>query len=133
MEPCLVKPFQPVVPESLPLGKLPFSPAAAVDDLVFVSGQASTGPDGTVVSDTFEGEMRRALTNLMRILGAVGLTLDDVAQVRAYLADPADLPQYNEIYREYYSEPFPARTTLTGCLVGLKFEIDATAVRGRAA
>jgi 2-iminobutanoate/2-iminopropanoate deaminase len=124
-----VKPFEPVVPESLPLGKLPFSPAAVVGPFVFVSGQASTNAEGEIVADTFAGEMRRSLTNLVHILASAELTLDDVAQVRSYVADAADLPEYNAIYREYFSEPFPARTTLTGCLVGLKFEIDATAVR----
>lgn len=124
-----MKPFEPIVPESLPLGRLPFSPATAVDRLVFVSGQASTSPDGSIVQDSFEGEMRRSLANLMQVLSAGDLTLDDVVQVRSYVADPVDLPRYNEIYREFFSAPFPARTTLTGCLVGIKFEIDATAVR----
>lgn len=124
-----MKPFEPVVPESLPLGRLPFSPAAVVGHFVFVSGQASTSPEGEIVADTFTGEMHRSLANLVRILAHADLTLDDVAQVRAYVADATDLPEYNAIYREYFSEPFPARTTLTGCLVGLKFEIDATAVR----
>jgi len=124
-----VKPFEPVVPESLPLGRLPFSPAAAVGQFVFVSGQASTNAEGEVVADTFAGEMHRSLANLVHILAYAELTLDDVAQVRSYVADAADLPEYNVIYREYFSKPFPARTTLTGCLVGLKFEIDATAVR----
>ncbi len=124
-----MRPFEPVVPESLPLGRLPFSPAVVVGDLILVSGQASTSPEGDIVTDTFEGEMRRSLANLVQILASTGLTLDDVVQVRSYLADASDLPQYNAIYREYFSEPYPARTTLTGCLTGLKFEIDATAVR----
>jgi 2-iminobutanoate/2-iminopropanoate deaminase len=128
MEPPPVKPFEPIVPESLPLGRLPFSPAAVAGPFVFVSGQASTSPEGEIVVDTFAGEMHRSLGNLELILGAAHLTLNDVVQVRSYIADAADLPEYNAIYRKYFTEPFPARTTLTGCLVGLKFEIDATAV-----
>jgi 2-iminobutanoate/2-iminopropanoate deaminase len=123
-----VKPFEPIVPESLPLGKLPFSPAAVVGPFVFVSGQASTSSGGEIVVDTFAGEMHRSLANLERILAAAELALEDVVQVRAYVAEAADLPEYNAIYCEYFSEPFPARTTLTSCLVGLKFEIDAIAV-----
>jgi 2-iminobutanoate/2-iminopropanoate deaminase len=72
--------------------------------------------------------MHRSLANLERILAAAELALEDVVQVRAYVAEATDLPEYNAIYCEYFSEPFPARTTLTSCLVGLKFEIDAIAV-----
>jgi 2-iminobutanoate/2-iminopropanoate deaminase len=44
------------------------------------------------------------------------------------VADAADLPTYNRLYREYFSEPFPARTTITNCLPpGLLFEIECIA------
>jgi 2-iminobutanoate/2-iminopropanoate deaminase len=97
--------------------------------LVFVSGQASVDDDGAIVVDDFEGEMRRSIANLRRVLSGAGLDLRNVAQVRAYVDNAEDLPRYNEIYREFFSDPLPARTTLIGCLGGtLKFEIDAIAI-----
>src|SRR5437762_1655848 len=108
---------------------LPFSPATIVGNLIFVSGQASTDETGAIVADTFEGEFRRSVENLRRILRAAGSDLDKVAQIRAYVRDPANLPLYNQLYREYFTEPYPARTTLTGCLPEtLHFEIDCVAV-----
>lgn len=105
-----------------------FRPAVAASGLVFVSGQASVGPDGAVLADSFEGEMRRALANLDRVLGEAGLGLDDVVQVRAYVDESASLPAYNRIYLEYFREPLPTRTTLIGCLGGVvRFEIEAVA------
>src|SRR5579872_5462356 len=95
---------------------LPFYPAVRAGGLLFVSGQASTDAEGQIVPDTFEGEFRRSLENLRRILRAAGADLDRVVQVRAYVRDPADLAEYNRLYREYFLEPFPTRTTLTGCL-----------------
>ena len=109
-------------------GSLPFSPGLRVGEWVFVSGQASVTAAGTIVGDTFEGEMRRSLENLESVLAGAGLGLANVVQVRAYVDDPEDIPDYNRVYREYFTEPLPARTTLTGCLGGkLKFEIDAIA------
>ena len=84
---------------------------------------------GRIVADDFAGEMRRSIENLRRVLEGAGLRLQDLAQVRAYVDDPADLPTYNTIYREYFSDPLPARTTLIGCLGGVvKFEIDGVGV-----
>lgn len=113
----------------VPQSGLPFSPAIRGAGLVFVSGQGSVDETGSIVADTFEGEMRRSVGNLERVLAGAGLGLADVAQVRAYVDDRADLPEFNRIYRELFPEPFPTRTTLIGCLGGvLKFEIDAIAV-----
>ncbi|WP_435009912.1 RidA family protein [Tundrisphaera lichenicola] len=112
----------------VPARLLPFSPGIRSGGFVFVSGQASTDADGKIVADSFAGEMRRAMENLKGILDAAGLTLADVVQVRAYLDSPAFIPEYNQIYREYFHEPYPARTTLSGCLGGVvKFEIDVVA------
>ena len=54
-----------------PVSSLPFSPAVLVGDLIFVSGQASVDEKGNIVSDTFEGEFRRSVENLRRVLEAV--------------------------------------------------------------
>jgi len=107
---------------------LPFSQAVIAGDFVFVSGQASVDAAGAIVADTFEGEMRRSFDNVKKVLAEVNLTLRDVVQVRGYVRDPADLPVYNEIYRELFTAPYPARTTITHCLPeSLRFEVDVVA------
>jgi 2-iminobutanoate/2-iminopropanoate deaminase len=112
-----------------PVSALPFSPCVRVGDLVFVSGQASVDAQGNIVSDSFEGEFRRSLENMAKVLQAAGCGLGDVVQTRNYLRDPADVPLYNQLYRDYFKAPFPARTTITNCLpVALKFEIECIAV-----
>jgi 2-iminobutanoate/2-iminopropanoate deaminase len=112
-----------------PTSHLPFSPVVVAGDMVFVSGQASVDEKGQIVSDTFEGEFRRSVENLRAVLAAAGCTLADVIQTRNYVREAADVPLYNQLYREYFSEPFPARTTITNCLPpALKYEIEAVAV-----
>lgn len=116
-----------IVPAAVEHLPLPFSPAIRSGDLVFVSGQASVDERGAIVSGTFAEEMRRSMENLRTVLAAAGCGMDDVVQVRAYVDDAAHLAEYNELYREYFSEPLPARTTLTGCVGRIKFEVDAVA------
>lgn len=113
-----------------PSSPLPFSPAVVVGDLIFVSGQASVDGSGKIVSDTFEGEFRRSVENLKKVLETAGSDLAHVVQTRNYVRDATDLALYNQLYREYFSEPFPARTTITNCLPAtLRYEIEAVAVR----
>ena len=113
-----------------PTSHLPFSPAVVVGDLIFVSGQASVDAKGQIVSDTFEGEFRRSVENLRKVLESAGSDLAHVVQTRNYVRDAEDVPRYNELYREYFSKPFPARTTITNCLPpALRYEIEAVAVK----
>lgn len=109
-------------------GPLPFSAAVRAGGFVFVSGQASVDETGNIVTDSFEGEMRRAMANLERILAECDLGLGDVVQVRAYIGTVEDVGPFNELYRDYFDEPYPARTTVAGCIGSLKFEIDAVAL-----
>jgi 2-iminobutanoate/2-iminopropanoate deaminase len=113
-----------------PTSHLPFSPSVCFGDLIFVSGQASVDATGQIVSDTFEGEFRRSIENVRKVLAAAGSDLAHVIQTRNYVRDAAEVPLYNQLYREYFSEPFPARTTITNCLPpALRYEIEVVAVK----
>jgi len=119
----------PQLPDT-PTSNLPFSPCVVMGDLIFVSGQASVDAQGNIVSDTFEGEFRRSMKNVRKVLEAAGSDLGHVIQTRNYVRDPEDLPLYNQLYRECFSAPFPARTTITCCLPpSLKYEVEVVAVR----
>ncbi len=111
-----------------PISHLPFSPAIRYGDLIFVSGQASVDRTGKIISGTFEEEFRRSLENLKKILNDAGSDLSHVIQTRNYLRDPDDAPLYQALYKEYFKPPYPARTTITGCLATLQYEIECVAV-----
>lgn len=127
-----MKPFiQPITGTGVIKSPLPFSPAIRAGDFVFLSGMASADEYGKLIPDTFENEARRTYENIKRILTAANLNFSRVVQVRCYLANQADWDAHNRIYREYFSEPFPARTTLIGCLGDLvKYEVDLIAYAG---
>jgi 2-iminobutanoate/2-iminopropanoate deaminase len=118
-----------VTGNNIPKSPLPFSPAIEAGQFVFVSGQASVDQNGTIVADTFQGEMARSIDNVAKVLANANLTLRDVVQCRCYVGRAEDLEEYNRLYREYFAPPFPVRTTLVNCLGSLKFEIDVVAFR----
>ena len=118
----------PLDPDT-PRSHLPFSPAVRVGNLIFVSGQASVDATGKIVADTFEGEMRRSMANLAKILQTAGSDMAHVIQTRNYVRDVDRLPEFNTLYREFFSAPYPTRTTITNCLSpALQYEIEAVAV-----
>jgi len=107
---------------------LPYSSATKANGFIFVSGQASV-ENGELINDAFENQFRRTMKNIQDILAASGATLKDVCQVRSYLQRKEDVALYNQLYREYFKEPYPARTTITNCLSDkLAFEMDVVAV-----
>lgn len=81
--------------------------------LVFVSGQLpidpSTGafPEGGVKEQT-----RQSLTNAKAILEAEGLSLKNVVKTTVFLADMADFAAMNEVYAQFFTAPYPARSAV---------------------
>ncbi|MFG2911435.1 RidA family protein [Kitasatospora sp. NPDC048298] len=71
-----------------PLGYSHTASVPAGTELVFVSGQYGSGPDGMVVSDDFAEQVQQAFGNLGTALAAHGLDLTDVVQLRTYVVDP---------------------------------------------
>jgi 2-iminobutanoate/2-iminopropanoate deaminase len=109
--------------------KLPFSHAVRIGDLLFVSGQASVDLDtGDIIAGDLAGEMERSMANLQIILERSGSAWKNIIKVGCYVRRDEDLAEYNKLYRQYFTEPYPARTTITNCLPpSLLFEIDCVA------
>ena len=115
--------------EAMPTSHLPFSPVTRVGNLLFVSGQASVDKQGKIISDTFEAEVMRSFENLKTILEAAGSSVENVVQTRNYVRDPVNLAAFNELYADFFSSPYPSRTTITHCLPeALHFEIECIAL-----
>lgn len=110
--------------------KLPFSHATRFGDFVFVSGQASVNLEtGEIIAGTFAEEFALSMKNLRTVLEKAGARWEDILKVGCFVRRDEDLAEYNQLYRQYFSEPFPARTTITNCLPpSLLFEIDCVAV-----
>jgi 2-iminobutanoate/2-iminopropanoate deaminase len=121
----------PVHPAGAPLPIGPYSPAIVAGDFVFVSGQSPMKPGTTeVVAGGIREQTAQVLENIRAILAAAGCTMADVVKVSAHLADMRDFAAYNEVYRQYFPEPYPARTTVQSGLPGpFSVEIEVIALR----
>lgn len=116
-------------PGAPPVG--PYSPALAVGNLVFVSGQIALDAGGALTGTTAAEQARTALVNLRATLAAAGLDLADVAKTTIFLSDMGDFAVVNEVYGEFFAEPYPARSTVEVARLpkDALVEIEALAVR----
>ena len=120
----------PIQPEGVARPSAPYSPVVVSGDLVYTAGQIGADASGAVVGDDIASQSRQALENVRLCLEAAGCALADVIKVNGYLVDLDHFPVYNEIYREFFSEPYPARTTVGAALApGLLVEVEAVARR----
>jgi len=105
----------------------PFSPAIKVDGFLFFSGQVAQDPaTGKVVEGGIVPETERVFQNLSAVLRAAGKSFDDVARAGVFLTNMNDFAAMNGIYAQYFSQPFPARTTIAVAALplGACVEID---------
>lgn len=112
----------------------PYSQAVRVGELVFCSGQIPLdAASGALVEGDFATQARRVLDNLAAVLRGAGLGMDDVVRTTIYLADLADFAEVNRIYAEYFTAPYPARSTVQAAALpkGARVEIDVIAWTGR--
>jgi 2-iminobutanoate/2-iminopropanoate deaminase len=108
---------------------VPLTPVVRAGDYVFVSGQIASRPDGSLVIGDFAAETRAVLDNVRTAVEAAGGTLADVCKTTVFLLNATLFDPMNAIYREYFGEPFPARSTIVAPLSNpdLRIEIEAVA------
>jgi len=109
-----------------PLGV--YSQAIVANGFVFVAGQGSINPaTNDMELGDVRSETRRALKNIAVILEAAGSSLRDAVRMGVFLADMNDFAAMNEVFREFFPENPPARTTVGCVLPKIKVEIDCMA------
>jgi 2-iminobutanoate/2-iminopropanoate deaminase len=106
-----------------PLGG--YSQGVVSGGLLFVSGQVPLDPFTRTVPDEFAAQVRRALDNVAAIAEAAGARLTDAVRVGVFLANLDDFSRMDAVYREYFHDPMPARTTVGAGIRGYDIEIDA--------
>ncbi|WP_299669154.1 RidA family protein [uncultured Polaribacter sp.] len=110
---------------------VPFSDAVQVDNLYFLTGQIGKNhATGKLVKDGIEAETKQTLKNIEAVLKYHNLTLADVVKCTVILADIEDFSKMNTIYRTFFTDNLPARTTFAADLAaGAKIEIEVVAAR----
>ncbi len=105
----------------------PYSHAVVANGFVYVSGQGPVDPVSGTMPDGFADQVRQTLRNVQTILEAAGSSLDDVVKVNAYVTDLTRFAEFNEVYKEFFRNDPPARTTVAAALLGILVEVDCIA------
>jgi len=104
---------QVIYPANAPQPAGPYSPGLLDGDLLFVAGQVGRDPaTGQLAGDSIDSQVRQTLLNIGAILRVAGGDFQDVVKVGIYLAQAEHFASLNQVYREFFSEPYPARTTV---------------------
>jgi len=118
-------PKRPLSTDRAPAPAGPYSQAIAAGGFVFLAGQGPTAADGSRVEGSLEDQARQTFSNLRAVAEEAGGSLADAVRVGVYLQDMAGFPAMNDVYREFFPEPRPARTTIQSDLPGFDIEADA--------
>jgi reactive intermediate/imine deaminase len=104
-----------------------YSQAVLADGpFLFISGQTPRTADGTrLTGASLEAKARQALDNLAAVANAAGLSLNDAVKVTVYLKDLAAKPEFENVYRDYFADPAPARSIVQSSFIDFDLEIDA--------
>ena len=111
--------------------EVPFSSAARVGDMVYVSGQIGHRPgEMRLVDGGLEAEARQALDYMREALEMAGSSLDRVIKCTVFFADIGDFRRFNEIYRTYFPNHLPARSgvEVQALALGARVEIECVAL-----
>ena len=107
-----------------------YSPALRFGPWVMVSGQGPIDANGAIVAGDIGAQTALTLENVRRLVQAAGGTLDDVVKCTCFLSDIADFQAFDAVYRSFFRDPLPCRTTVEAGLDGIRVEIDAMAYLG---
>jgi reactive intermediate/imine deaminase len=113
---------------------VPLAEAVRVGDTLYLSGQIGIQP-GTLklVPGGIREEAKQTLTNIRTTLEAHGHSMKDVVKCTVMLADIAKWGDFNDVYKTFFTEPYPARSAIgaSGLAIGAQVEVDCIAVSGR--
>jgi reactive intermediate/imine deaminase len=103
-----------------------YSHGVVAHGFLYTCGMGPADPaTGKIVDGGVAEQTRQTLKNLQKILDVKGAKFADVVKVTAHLQDVnRDFAAYDLVYREFFSAPFPVRTTVGSDLINILVEID---------
>lgn len=105
----------------------PYSHGVIANGFLFTAGFGPQDPATGLVPAGAKEQTRQVLRNIGAVLAEHGLGYDDVVKVTAHLETLDDFAEYNEAYAEFFTEPYPVRTTVGSRLAQILVEIDVVA------
>ncbi|WP_027631691.1 RidA family protein [Clostridium hydrogeniformans] len=108
----------------------PYSQAIKIGELVYTSGQLPVDPETGAFSDDVKEQARQSLANVKAILEEAGTTMNKVVKTTVFIKDMNDFAAINEVYAQFFAEPFPARSCVEVARLpkDVKVEIEVIAL-----
>lgn len=107
----------------------PFSDAVAANGFLFLSGQIAMTVDGEPVRGTVTEQTNRIMQSVSDTLQRANVALEDVVRMQVWLSDMEHFAEFNQAYRAWFPQGFPARTVTSSALAfGADVEIECQAV-----
>lgn len=110
----------------------PYSQAIEVNGFVFTSGQIPIDPaTDNFVEGGIKEQTRQSLTNVQNVLKEAGIDLSHVVKTTVFLSDMGNFAEMNEVYAEFFVQPFPARSAVAVKTLpkGALVEVECVAVK----
>jgi reactive intermediate/imine deaminase len=118
-------PRQTIKSASAPQAIGPYSQAVRSGNTLYFSGQTPIDPaTGTLIAGDIAAQARRVFENLKAVCAAAGGTFDQVVRVGIYLTDLSNFAAVNGVMKEYFHEPFPARSTIGVASLPLNAQVE---------
>ncbi|MBI4844753.1 MAG: RidA family protein [Nitrospirae bacterium] len=115
--------------DKAPKPKGPYSQAVIHNGLMYISGQVPLDFEtGMVVRGTIEDETRAVLENIRTIVEGAGAGMKDILKMTCYLADMDDFQRFNSVYREYFDDEPPARSTIQAGRLPMDVSVEMDAI-----
>lgn len=124
---------QAISTKEAPAAVGPYSQAIISGDFIFLSGQVPLDPaSGKIVSDDIEEQTAQICKNLTAVLASHGLDLSAVVKTTVFITDISQFAKVNAVYKQYFTEPCPARSCIevAALPLGAGIEIEAVAAAG---
>ena len=108
----------------------PYSQAVVIGEMVYTSGQLGMDPQTLALEDCVKAQAHQACKNLIAVLEEAGSAIEQVVKTTVFLADINDFVAVNEVYAQYFKEPYPARSAVEVANLPkfAKVEIEAIAL-----
>tara|TARA_B100000963_G_scaffold344509_1_gene347433 strand:- start:106 stop:576 length:471 start_codon:yes stop_codon:yes gene_type:complete len=106
----------------------PYSQAVKTGNLMFISGQIPMNPKtGDLVTSSIEDQANQVLNNIKSICESAGYGFEDIVKITIFLTDLGNFGTVNDVMKEHFEEPYPARATVevSGLPLGVNVEIEA--------
>ena len=106
----------------------PYSQGLLLGKRIYVAGQGPQDPATGKIAPGIEAQTRQVMKNVKSVVETAGGTMDNIVKSTVHLANLDDFEAFNKIYSEFFTAPYPVRTTVGSTLLfGMRVEVDVVA------